>query len=142
LTMAKHRGYDFGIVVRHVGAGTLSAYSRMAYSMGGVGGTTGAAIYKIYAEGHEQLVRADIAPIPLTNFKDIVAAGNNPSVYHTAFVSFAGAMFARAGGRSGRQPAVVSYVVPPLLFEEVSLKQLVGAAPKPPVLPSPLASLR
>ncbi len=33
---------------------------------------------------------------------------------------------------------VVSYVVPSLLFDEVSMKEPVSAAPKPPLLPSPL----
>ncbi|HVP42550.1 MAG TPA: metallopeptidase TldD-related protein [Terriglobales bacterium] len=135
LRVAQQRGYDYGIVVRHVAAGGLSALMRMAYSAGRAEITGGSAVYKVFADGHEEMVRGDIAPVALTAFKEILAIGDTPGVYHDAFMPFAATLLAR--GQAG-QLIVVSYVVPSLLFEEVSLKQPMLVAPKPPLLPSPL----
>ena len=135
LRAAQQRGYDYGIVVRHVTTTGLSAMMRMAYNAAGAETSSGSAVYKVFADGHEEMVRGDIAPVPLTAFKDILAVGDTPGVYHSAFMPLAEALLSR--GQSG-QLIVVSYVVPPLLFEEVSLKQPASVAPKLPVLPSPL----
>ncbi len=142
LSMAQQRGYDYGIIVRHVSVGGLSAFMRLA-SMGTGGVNGGVAVYKLFADGHEESARAEIAPVPLSAFKDIRAAGDKPGVYHSAFIPFAGALIGRFGGGSPENKlVVVSYVVPSLLFEEVSLKQPTAAALKPPVVPSPLAEGR
>jgi len=135
LRVAQQRGYNYGIVVRHVAAGGLSALMRMAYSAGRAEITGGSAVYKVFADGSEEMVRGDIAPVPLTAFKEIFAVGDTPGMYHAAFVPFAATLLARG---QAAQLTVVSYVVPSLLFEEVSLKQPTSVAPKPPVLPSPL----
>lgn len=144
LSAAKQRGYDYGIIVRHAGASPLSAFMRLAASSQGADAGGGTEIYKLFADGHEELVRADIEPIPLGAFKEILDGGDTPSISHASFTPFGGPMFARAsgGGTSDRNFIVASYVVPSLLFEEVSLKQPVGSAPKPPTLPSPLAGIR
>ena len=101
----------------------------------------GTAVYKLFADGHEELVRADIEPISLRAFKDILAAGDTATVTNGSFVPFGGSMLL---GRSdeGNSFKVTSYIVPSLLFEEVSLKEPVDSAPQPPTLPSPLAGLR
>jgi len=135
LRIAQQRGYDYGILVRHVAAGGLSALMRMAYSAGRAEITGGIAVYKVFADGHEEMMRGDIAPVSLTAFKEIVAVGDKPGVYHDAFMPFAATLLAP---RQAGQLIVVSYVVPSLLFEEVSLKQPTLVAPKAPVLPSPL----
>ena len=138
LRAAEQRGYNYGIVVRHVNAGGLSALMRMAYSAGGADVGSGTAAYKVFADGHEEMVRADIAPVTLAAFKDIVAVGDTASVYHGAFIPFAESLLSR--GRNARL-IVVSYIVPSLLFEEVLLKEPTGVAPKLPILPSPLHAL-
>jgi hypothetical protein len=74
--------------------------------------------------------------MPLSAFKDLVAVGDKPIVYHSAFVPFAGSLLGRARGDNENKLVVGSYVVPALLLEEVSLKQPVGAVMKPPPLPS------
>ncbi len=136
LRVAQQRGYGYGIVVRQVGAGGVSALMRMAYGANRTDLGGGVAVYKLFADGHEEMVRADIAPVSLTAFKEILAAGNSPTVHHSAFVPFVGGWLAR-----DREPGlvVVSYVVPPLLFDEVTLKQPTGVGLKPPVLPSPMS---
>ncbi len=135
LRMAKQRSLGYGIVVRHVGDVGLNALMRMA--MGRMSGDTGGTIaaYKVFADGHEELVRAQITPVPVSAFKDIVAAGDKPGVYNIGSLLFMGSL---TGGAPGM--AWSSFVVPPLLFEEVSLKAPSGPSPTAPVVPSPLAS--
>jgi hypothetical protein len=143
LSAAKQGGYDYGIIVRHAGDSPLSAFMRLAASSQGADVTGGTAIYKVFADGHEELVRSEIEPILVPAFKEILAGGDTPSVSHASFMPFGGPMFAGGSeGGAGRNFIVASYVVPSLLFEEVSLKQPVGSAPKPPTLPSPLAGVR
>ncbi len=135
LTLAKKRGYDYGIVVRHAGNTGLSGMTRMAARMmsaNASGGNLG--VYKVYADGHEELARADIAPLPLAGFKDILAAGNQQVAFNGAFIQIIGSIV--SGGRGGS--SIISYMVPPLLFEEVSLRKPGGPMPKPPVIASPL----
>jgi hypothetical protein len=140
LRIAKQRGYDFGVVVRSTGDASLSAFTRLSFRGNA---SSGMAVYKVFADGHEELARAEIAPVPLTSFKDIRAAGDKPAIHHQAFMPVAGSFLARAGGgNSYRNFVVASYSVPSLLFEEISLKPLQGAAPKLPVVPSPIAQLK
>jgi hypothetical protein len=64
--------------------------------------------------------------LTISAFKDIVAAGKEPCVYHTPFIS---------AGTSGSE--LISLAVPSLLFDDVTLKQPTGAIPKPPVAKHP-----
>ncbi len=132
LATVKQRGYKFGIVVRSVGDVSLNALMRMA--MGRMSADSGSAIaaYKVFADGHEELVRAQISPVPVSAFKDIVAAGDKPGVYNIGSLLFMGSL---TGGSPGM--AWSSFVVPPLLFEEVSLKAPSGPSPTAPVVPPP-----
>jgi hypothetical protein len=135
LRMAKQRGLGYGIVVRRVGDVGLNALMRMALSRMApdAGGTI--AVYKVFEDGHEEMVRAQIAPVPVSAFKDILAAGDKPGVYPIGSLLFMGSL---TGGAPG--VAWSSYIVPPLLFDEVSLKAPSGPSPTPPVVPSPLAA--
>jgi len=143
LSAAKQRGYDYGVIVRHTGDGPLSALLRLAATSQGGEVFGGTAIFKLFADGHEELVRAEIEPIPLTAFKDILAGGQTPTVTSGSFIPFGGPMLARVrGSDSNHNFIVTSYVVPSLLFDEISLKQPVSSAPGPPTLPSPLAGVR
>ncbi|HEY1207207.1 MAG: metallopeptidase TldD-related protein [Bryobacteraceae bacterium] len=135
LRIAKQRGYGYGIVVRHVGEVGLNGLMRMA--MGRMSTDAGATIaaYKLFEDGHEELVRAQIAPVPVAAFRDIIAAGDKPGVYSIGSLLFMGSL-------TGGTPSIAwsSFIVPPLLFEEVSLKQPTGPSPTSPVAPSPMAA--
>jgi len=53
-------------------------------------------------------------------FKEIVAASKDPTIYNAPF-----------------RTQVASFVVPSLLFEDISLKKPSGEIPKPPLIKHP-----
>jgi len=142
LRLAKLRGYDYGIVVRRVGPAGLSWITRMGANAAGRAGSaaTATGVFKVYADGREEMVRGgEIEVLTTSAFRDIVAAGDKPQVYTTAFVPLASSIFAGlSGNMAGDALSVVSYVVPSLLFEQLTIKPGSGVAPTPPVLSSPL----
>jgi hypothetical protein len=79
----------------------------------------------------------EIADFTPAAFRDIVATGDTPVVYTDEFSPRIGALFSLGLSASSDVP-VVSCVVPPLLFEEVSLVKSEGPFPNPPISPSPL----
>jgi predicted Zn-dependent protease len=143
LQMAKDRGLDYGIVVRRVGGGGAAAsFMRMAARMaqqGPQGGSSLAEVYKLYADGHEELIRGvEISEMTPATFKDIAGVGDKPVVYTEEFTPRLGAMFSLGTSATFNVP-VVSSVVPAMLFEEVTLVKSEGPFPNPPISPSPLA---
>lgn len=144
LRRAKERGLEYGIVVRHVGGGgAAGSFMRMTVRMamqseGGYSDSL-AQVYKLYPDGHEELVRGlEIAEMSPASFKEIAAAGDTSFVYTEEFVPRLGAFFSLGTGATSSVP-VVSSIVPPLLFEELSLTKTQGPFPNPPISASPLA---
>jgi TldD protein len=91
-------------------------------SVGDSGGTTPLLMYKVFPDGHEELVRgAEIARIDLKAFKRMLAAGDKPFVMNL-------------GGSDGQTAAA-----PAMLFEELDLAKIDRDFDKPPILPAPLA---
>jgi TldD protein len=142
LRRAKRRGFDFGIVIRRAGGGASATFMKMAIAMGQQDGQAKASIaevYKLFAEGHEELLRGvEPAEMPSSTFKDVVAAGDAPIVFTDEFMPRVGALFAM-GVSAGSDMPIVSCVVPSMLFEEISLKKSEGPFPNPPISPSPRA---
>ena len=142
LRRTKDRGLDYGIVVRRVGGGAAASFMKMASRMAqqdSQGAGSLAEVYKLYADGREELVRGvAIAAMSPSIFRDIVAVGNTPVVFTDEFIPRVGALFSNGISASSDVP-VVSCVVPSMLFEEVSLVKSQGPFPNPPVSPSPLA---
>jgi len=142
LRRAKDRGLPYGIVVRRVGGGAAASFVKMASRMaqGGQSGVDSMAeVYKVFPDGHEELVRGlEISELPASAFKDIVAVSDTPTVFTDEFVPRIGALFSLSLSASSNVP-IVSCVVPSLLFDEVSLAKSEGPFPNPPVSLSPLA---
>jgi predicted Zn-dependent protease len=142
LRRVKDRGLEYGIVVRRVGGGASASFMRMASRMarqGGQGGTSLAEVYKLFPDGHEELVQGlEIAEMTPAAFRDIVAVGDTPVVFTDEFIPRVGALFSLGVSASSDVP-VVSCIVPSMLFEEVSLVKSQGPFPNPPISPSPLA---
>ncbi len=142
LRRAKLRGKDYGIIVRRVGAGGLNSFAQMAMMMGpreGQPATTLLEVYKVFADGHEEPVRgAEVAGLTPAAFRDIVGIGNRPVVYSDQFMPRGASLFSMGLVSMMDGFPVVSYVVPSLLFEEISLKKTTGPFPRPPMSQAPL----
>ena len=92
--------------------------------------------YKVYPDGREELVRnLEISGISAATFKEIVAASEGQTVYAAPFTG--GLSFFFFGAQSGGGSPLASWVVPSLLFEDITLKKPSGEVPKPPVAPHP-----
>ncbi|MCG8406821.1 MAG: metallopeptidase TldD-related protein [Phycisphaerales bacterium] len=120
---------EYGIRIASLGASSNSRFQRFTGMFGDMGrgfgrsrGASPLAIYKVYPDGREELVRgAELARIGLRAFKRIKAAGDQLHVLNT-------------GGRGGRTVAA-----PALLFEELDVGKIDRDFDKPPILPSPFA---
>lgn len=117
---AKSQGYAYGIVVRRLS------------------GKTATLAYRIYADGHEELVRnADVSELTSASFKHISAVSDQRTVYtETAQSKSSSPLNLNLAG--GAQP-LVSYVVPSMLFAELTIEKPSGESPKPTIIGSPLA---
>lgn len=142
LRLAADRGLPYAIVIRHIGGGSAAAFLRMAARLmqqDGQAGSSLAEVYKLFPDGHEELVRGvELSDMSASAFRDIVAAGDTPAVYTDDFIPRVTAIFSM-GISAATQVPVVSYVSPSLLFDDVSLVHSQGQNPKLPIGPSPLA---
>ena len=119
---------EYGIrvaAVGYVGAGRgrYRGYYSSFGSLGGRGGgTVPLAMYKVYPDGREELVRgAEIARIDLKAFKRVLAVGDRPHVLNTG------------SGSRGR-----TVVAPAMLFEDLDLAKIDRDFDQPPILATPL----
>jgi hypothetical protein len=112
-------GLEYGLRVAELG----SAGEGGGRARDGGGGINPLVMYKVYPDGHEELVRgAEIARIDLKAFKRMIAVGDTPYVLNTG------------GGTEGQ-----TIVAPAMLFEELDLAKIDRDFDKPPILPTPLA---
>ncbi len=102
----------------------------------GDGGQLGAGVaYRPYADGREDGIRQAVAVgVSESGFHDIVAASEERTV-HSARFRFRNRLASRVILAHG--PALVSYVVPSLLFEDVTLCRPQCNIPRPPIVPQP-----
>jgi TldD protein len=145
LRRAKDRGLDYALVVRRVGAGSGASLLDLAQAMASSQTPTQsvAEIYKLYPDGHEELIRGvHMSDFSTDAFKDIAATGDAPSVYTAELMpplsSLISVGLSMAFSSDSDLP-IVSCVCPSLLFDDVSLIKNEGPYPKGPVSPSPLA---
>jgi hypothetical protein len=111
LSLVKQRNKEFGIEVRRVGR----------------------EIYKVYPDGHEELMRqGQFDGLDEAAFKDLGAASRDLTVYTIPFAAYAGRLYT---GQPGMP--LVSFVVPSLLFEDLTLKPTAGELPKLPLSKPP-----
>jgi predicted Zn-dependent protease len=116
--LVKTRSLEYGMIIR-----------RLA-------GNTALEAVRIYPDGHEEAVRdARVAEITAASFKDILAVSKDQKIYteRAQTTSLLGLLpFSTAD--------LVTYVVPDLLFEDMTVEHVPNDTPKLPVVPSPLAS--
>jgi predicted Zn-dependent protease len=119
LEAAKSRGNRYGIIVRRLS------------------GKSATLAYRVYDDGREELIRnADISGLTAASFKDILAVSEQRVVYTEATPQRNSSPFNFIAS-SGGQP-LETYVVPSLLFDDVTMEKPAGEIPKLPVTGSPL----
>ncbi len=117
LDLVKARSLDFGIVIRRLNGNQALVASR------------------IYPDGHEELLRdARVAEVNAATFKDILAVSDR----RTVFTQRPGAV-SLAAFSAGANDDFVSYVVPDLLFEDMTVEHVANETPRLPAEPSPFA---
>lgn len=117
IALIGQRGLEYGYIVRRLAANTAVEATR------------------VFPDGHEELVRdSRVAAVNAASFKDVLAVSKDRAVFtdRTAGGSFLGASF-------GGTPSLVTYVVPDMLFEDMSIEHVNNTTPKLPVVPSPMA---
>ena len=111
LSMVKERNKDFGVVVRGVGH----------------------EVYKVYPDGHEELMRlGQFDGLDDTAFKDLAAVSRDLWVCSIPYATFGGRLYP---GQTGAP--LISFVVPSLLFEDITLKPATGELPRLPLSKHP-----
>jgi hypothetical protein len=136
LSLVEAQGLKYGIIVRRI-ANARSGGEFGSVAFVGMTGESGdgprvqsLAAYRLYPDGREEMIRApEISGISATSFKNIVAASRDRTVSSAAFSS-RGGLF---GGGSGN----VTYVMPSLLFGNVTMRRPRGGNPRLPVVPPP-----
>jgi predicted Zn-dependent protease len=117
--LAVKRGNRYGIVVRRLS------------------GRNATLAYRVYVDGHEELVRnAELSGMSVANFKDIVAVSDQRFVYTEATP--------QRNASLSMVPQIASaplesYVVPAMLFDDVTIQKTPGNSLKPPVANNPLS---
>jgi predicted Zn-dependent protease len=142
LRRVKLRGLRYGIVVRRVGGNAANSLLRLAAMMGSAQSApsnTLLEVYKIFPDGQEEPVRGmELEDVTSASFRDIVAVGDKPVVYNEQFMPKMASIFAMGMSGATTDLPVVSFVVPSLLFEEITLTKATGPFPNPPTSKAPL----
>ena len=149
LALARQSGSDYAIVVRRLGGaggGPRGFAALMAAMRSGEGGGAIplAEAVKVFADGHEEPIRgATLAGVTIASFKDIVAASRSRTVTTlTGSGPRGGGMFAMmamipGGFRDVFAPEMGTYVVPSLLFDDLSIRKPSGDHAAPPAFGPP-----
>jgi len=141
--LVKKRGLDYGVVVREVGADFGASMEEQAMAMFSAMSGQGRAgrglllAYKVYPDGHEELIRgARLSGMSAESFKEIVAASKSVTAFnrtHMPQFNLSSSFFFSFGAEmSSSSLPIVSDVVPSLLFEDLNLIRPPEETPKPP----------
>lgn len=154
LALAAERGSSgYAIVIRRVGSGSggrgfggIMAAMRSAGIGGGAaaGAMPVAEAVKLYPDGREEPIRgALLAGISDASFKDIAAASRSRTALTLPARAGMRGMFAmfsmRRSSFGGMVSQTATYVVPSLLFEELSIRKPTGDGMAPPAFSPPWA---
>lgn len=145
LALVAERDAEFGILVRRMSNPILTLDPWMhVFGARGAGPRAPGLIetYKVYADGREEPVRnVELSSVHIGVFRDIVAASSHLSVYTAPFAADAGEgrvpLRIFLGASTPTNAPVVSWVVPSLLFDELTLRKARGDVQKPPIAPHP-----
>ncbi len=134
LKRAAARGRGYAIVVRRLANATIGD---MGDDDSDTPALRAAVAVKLFPDGHEEPIRnASVSGLTAASFKSIVAASQSRTVYTSPFHSVGGMNLQMASAGLGY---AASYVMPSLLFEDVTVKGPSGDLPKPPLSSPPWA---
>lgn len=148
LALVADRGLPYGIMVRSTADASLGFGGAMAMFANFARGMNGASFaltdaVRVYPDGHEEAIRGGgLEDLTMASFRDIVAASDSGAVWTAPIPDLSGLPIELAGlmnFASLRPPS--SFVVPSLLFEDLSVQAHQGDTPKPPVIPPPWAKV-
>jgi len=141
LEICKAQDREFGLIIRKLDFPSAASREDLQNIFSGQGRderptSIPLAIYKVYvADGREEPVRGlRLQGFSTRNLKDIIAAGDEPFVFH--FID-SGSPFALMEGTYGAETSVIA---PSVLMEDVELKGAEEQRPKLPVVPHPYFS--
>ncbi len=137
MLLVEERQAEYGVIVRRLGnPGYQPPPAFRSFESSPKSGIENATLaYKVYRDGHEELIRtAEFSAIADSVFKEIVAASESSTIY-TFIYPLPGSNFQT--GIPGLSGNLVSVSAPDLLFEELTLRQPSGNVPHPPVAPHP-----
>ena len=138
IDLCQQRGLAYSIIVKKLDFPSTAASDEMRKLMSGSGGGRPVAlplhVYKLYNDGHEEMIRGvKLRGVNARSLKDILAAGNDTN--RLDYLEN-GAPFAQVGG--GGYTAEVSVVAPSILIDDLELVKMEDELPKLPIAPSPM----
>jgi len=140
IDLCQQRGLPYGIVVRKMDFPSSASLDEARRLLSGSGSGSGSPIsiplytYRLYVDGHEELVRGErFRGVNARTLKDILAAGDDSVTFNYLEN---GAPFALLG--YGGSSAEVSVVAPSVLIDDLEMSKIDDELPKLPVVPSPL----
>jgi predicted Zn-dependent protease len=137
IELIKTRNKSYGIVVRKMdfpsSAGPGEIRSLVSGQQGGRPVSMPILVYKLFADGHEELVRGmRFRGFNARSLKDILATGNDSNLFE---YMENGAPFAIIGGGGFTTEACV--VAPSILIDDLELHPIDEELPKLPLVPAP-----
>ena len=148
LALVKQRGLAYGVVVRELGSASPISDDPMSFFSAMRNRGAGRRVllaYRLYPDGREELVRgARLADVTAQSFKDILAVSSTSTVLHRPATGsdFPFPMELMGMEEVGASMPLASYVVPSMLFDDLSLTHDTGDRPKPPLSGPPGSASR
>ena len=143
MKLCKQRDLPFGIIVKKVANPNIVITMLFGMSGGGIdyprisdGKLQPIEVYKIFADGREELVRGgQLSGITVGSFRDIIRVGN--SHYVLNILQSPPPSIGRRGSWGSYR--LVSIIAPNLLFEDAELQVPESNFRRPPYLPNPIS---
>lgn len=119
IDLIKTRNLDYGVIVHRLDGNSVVSASL------------------VYPDGHETPMRnLFLSELTYRSFKDVVAVSDHRTVYTEPARSRTSALLFGQG--FDPEDALVSYVVPSMIVDDISIERPTREHPKPPILSSPL----
>ncbi|MDE3195363.1 MAG: hypothetical protein KGN84_03405 [Acidobacteriota bacterium] len=137
IDLCQQRGLNYGIIVRRMDFPSTATIEEARRNMAAAGSGKPISIplhiYRLYTDGHEEMIRGvRLRGLNARSLKDILAAGDDSVTFNYLEN---GAPFALLG--LGSSAAEVSIVAPSVLIDDLELTKVDDELPKLPIAPPP-----